>query len=79
MYWHTYVHVGAIAGLIWGQLSNMSKPFPLAYMVKSQGCRKVVKSGGGNISDYILLFVPYTSSMPPRNVWYFCALRQLLV
>ena len=30
-----------------------------------QGCRKVVKSGGGNISDYVLLIVPYTSS----GVW----------
>ena len=27
-----------------------------------QGCRKVVKSGGGGtISDYVLLVVPYTS------------------
>ena len=45
-----------------------------------QGCRKVVKSGGGNISDYVLLVVPYTS----RGVWGHApqkklALRQLLV
>ena len=49
-----------------------------------QGCRKVVKSGGGggNISDYVLLVVPYTS----WGVWghtqkfaKFCVLRRLLV
>ena len=32
---------------------------------KRQGCRKVVKSRGGNISDYVLLVVLYTS----REVW----------
>ena len=39
-------------------------------------CRKVMKSvRGGNISDYVLLVVPYTSlgvgGMPPRNLLVF--------
>ena len=49
----------------------------------TQGCRKAVKSGGGNISDYVLLIVSYTSrgsgGMPPKKFWYFCAEIQLLV
>ena len=40
-----------------------------------------MKSGGGTISDYVLLVVPYTSrgvwGQPPQKM--FCALRQLLV
>ena len=37
--------------------------------------------GGGNISDYVFLAVPYTplGACSPENPWYFCALRQLLV
>ena len=46
-------------------------------IIATQGCRKW---GGGNISDYVLLLVPYTS----RGVWghapqNYCALRQLLI
>ena len=43
-----------------------------SHLKPRQGCRKVVKSGGGNISDYVLLVVPYTSwgglgACPPEN------------
>ena len=60
------------------------KPQATCNMHACQGCRKVVKSGGGNISDYVLLVVLYTSrgglgACPPEHFWYFCALRQLLV
>ena len=57
--------------------------------IKYQGCRKVMKSGGGggggggNISDYVLLVVPYTSREVlghtlQKIFGIFCALRQQL-
>ena len=50
--------------------SNLANNVIPIYIHPHQGCRKVVNSGGGNISDYVLLVVLYTSrsgGMPPRT------------